>query len=387
MKSKAHPDHLAPNAGSAAARDALDQGRECYQRRAWLDAWRALSVADWHTRLDGADLERLAMSAYLLGRDDEYLDALDRAHGAHLSAGENLPAVRCAFWLGFRLLMRGRDRARHRLALPCAAVAGTPDSTNAPSAAICCCRSWSSSSMPADFETAYATAASAAEIGERCADADLIACARHQQGRIRLQQGQLERGLALLDEVMVAVTAGELSPLVTGLMYCSVIQACQVVYAFGRAREWTAALAQWCDEQPGMVAFTGVCRVHRAEIMQLRGAWQDAIEEAQRARESSQGFDQRATAAALYQEAEVHRLRGEFAAAEDGLPPRERVRRRPAAGAGLAMRGPGTRGRRGGRDRRGAARDHRALEAREAAARCCRDHAGSGRCGRSAPCL
>jgi ATP/maltotriose-dependent transcriptional regulator MalT len=99
-------------------------------------------------------------------------------------------------------------------------------------------------------------------------------------------------------------------------MYCSVIQACQRVYAFGRAGEWTAALAHWCDEQPAMVAFTGTCRVHRAEIMQLRGDWQDAIEEAQRARERSEGFDRRATAAALYQEAEVHRLRGEFAAAE-----------------------------------------------------------------------
>ena len=116
---------------------------------------------------------------------------------------------------------------------------------------------------------------------------------------------------------MVAVTAGELSSLVTGLMYCSVIQACQEVYAFGRAREWTAALAQWCEEQPEMVAFTGVCRVHRAEIMQLRGAWQDAIEEAQRARERSQGVSQQTAAAALYQQAEVHRLRGEFAAAEE----------------------------------------------------------------------
>ena len=168
-----------------------------------------------------------------------------------------------------------------------------------------------------DLEAAYATAAEAAAIGERCGDADLIACTRHDQGRIRIQQGQVEKGLALLDEVMVAVTAGELSSLVTGLMYCSVIQACQEVYAFGRAREWTAALAQWCEEQPEMVAFTGVCRVHRAEIMQLRGAWQQAIEEAQRARERSQGVSQQTAAAALYQQAEVHRLRGEFAAAEE----------------------------------------------------------------------
>jgi ATP/maltotriose-dependent transcriptional regulator MalT len=316
VKSKVHPDRVAPKAGIAAADGVLEKARESYRRRDWHEAWRALSVADRQAPLAGADLELLAMAAYLLGRDDDYLDALDRAHGVHLSAGETLRAARCAFWLGFRLLMRaetGRStgwlsRAQRLLERQ---------------AGDCAERGYvllplvEQQLEAADYEVAYATAASAAEIGERCADADLVACARHQQGRVRLQQGHLERGLALLDEVMVSVTAGELSPLVTGLMYCSVIQACQAVYAFGRAREWTAALAQWCDQQPEMVAFTGVCRVHRAEIMQLRGAWQSAIEETHRARECSRGFDRRATAAALYQEAEVHRLRGEVAAAED----------------------------------------------------------------------
>ncbi|HTE82446.1 MAG TPA: LuxR C-terminal-related transcriptional regulator, partial [Reyranella sp.] len=168
-----------------------------------------------------------------------------------------------------------------------------------------------------DFDAAYAAAAAAAAIGERCSDADLVACARHQQGRTRLQQGQLESGLALLDETMIAVIAGQLSPLVTGLMYCSVIAACQQVYALDRSREWTAALARWCEGQPDMVAFAGVCQVHRAEIMQLRGTWPEAIEEARRACARSQGVDRRATAAALYQQAEVHRLKGEFRAAEE----------------------------------------------------------------------
>ncbi|MGH8543805.1 MAG: helix-turn-helix transcriptional regulator [Gammaproteobacteria bacterium] len=256
------------------------------------------------------------MAAYLIGRDDEYLSALERAHHARLNADESLRAIRCAFWLGFRLFLRreaGRatgwfaraQRLLEREAHECAerGYLLLPVVEQQLAAGHC--------------EAAYETAASAAEIGERCGDADLIACARHQQGRIRLQQGQVERGLALLDEVMVAVTAGELSSLVTGSMYCSVIRACQEVYAFGRACEWTAAMAQWCEEQPDMVSFTGVCRVHRAEIMQLRGAWQDAIEEAQRASERSQPVDQQAAAAAFYQQAEVHRLRGEFAAAEE----------------------------------------------------------------------
>jgi hypothetical protein len=147
-----------------------------------------------------------------------------------------------------------------------------------------------------DYEAAYAAAADAAAIGERCGDADLVACARHQQGRIRLQQGQVEAGLAHLDETMVTVISGELSPLVTGLMYCSVIATCQQVYAFDRTREWTVALTQWCEGQPDMVAFAGVCQVHRAEIMQLLGTWPEAIEEARRACLRSQGVDRRAAA-------------------------------------------------------------------------------------------
>jgi hypothetical protein len=143
----------------------------------------------------------------------------------------------------------------------------------------------------------------AANIGERFDEPDLIACARHLQGRALMQQGHVERGLALLDEAMVAVIAGELSPLMTGLIYCSVIDSCLQVYALARARDWTSALAQWCAEQPQLVSFTGTCLVHRAEVMQLHGAWPDAIEEARRACTGfSRGVEQQAPAAAFYQQ-------------------------------------------------------------------------------------
>jgi len=294
----------------------LDRGRDSYERRAWAEAYQALSLADRKTPLAADDLERLAMAAYLVGLDDEYLRTLERAHDARAKAGQYARAVRSAFWIGFRLLMRGEmgsasgwfaraQRLLERDARECAergylllpVVEQRLDT--------------------GDFDAAYAAAADAAAIGERCGDADLIACARHQQGRTRLQQGLLEIGLALLDETMIAVTAGQLSPLVTGLMYCSVIAVCRQVYALDRSREWTAALTQWCEGQPDMVAFAGVCQVHRAEIMQLRGTWPEAIEEARRACARSQGIDRLATAAALYQQAEVHRLKGEFSAAEE----------------------------------------------------------------------
>ncbi|MGH3815274.1 MAG: response regulator transcription factor [Pseudonocardiaceae bacterium] len=174
--------------------------------------------------------------------------------------------------------------------------------------------------LDGDAEAAYRAAAAIAEIGERCADTDLITFALLAQGRARVKQGRVTEGMALLDEAMVAVVAGELaSPMFTGLVYCSVIDACREVYDLGRAREWTAALTQWCDAHPGLVTFTGQCLVHRSEIMQLRGEWQDSLEEARRACErlSRKATRELATATGHYQQAEALRLLGEFAAAEE----------------------------------------------------------------------
>lgn len=295
--------------------DELKQGRESYRRRAWGDAYQSFSLADQATPLGIEDLELLATSAYLIGQDLEFHGFLDRAHQAHVEAGDRTRAARCAFWLGLSLLFRGEmghasgwlSRARRLiehldcveqgyLLLPVAEQQldeGNDDAANI-------------------------TASSAVEIGDRFGDADLIACARHLQGRARIRQGQVQAGLMLLDEAMLAVVAGELSPIVTGLVYCSVIEACRQVYALSRAREWTSALARWCEQQPGIVAFTGICLVHRAEIMQLHGAWPEAMAEACRACERfSQGVDRKPPAAAFYQQAEMHRLRGEFAAADE----------------------------------------------------------------------
>ena len=165
-------------------------------------------------------------------------------------------------------------------------------------------------------ESAQETATEAVAIGERCHDADLTAAARHLQGRAFIHQGQVAPGLKLLDETMLAVVAGELSPIMTGLMYCSVIEACREVYELRRAREWTFALSRWCEQQSEMVAFTGVCLVHRAEIMQFHGAWPEALAEAGRACERSQQARPQAT------------RRGALPAGRD-LSPAGRIARRP----------------------------------------------------------
>src|SRR5262249_34028068 len=133
-----------------------------------------------------------------------------------------------------------------------------------------------------DVEGALRATAQATATGERFGEADLLGLARSLEGRVRLGVGQVRDGLALLDEAMLAATSGELSALVTGLVYCIAVEGCQQVYALDRAREWTLALGAWCDSQPELGAFTGACRLHRAEVLELNGEWNEAGAEAQR---------------------------------------------------------------------------------------------------------
>ena len=314
-------DNPGPKSSNAArapvAADELARGRELCRQGHWSAACDLLAAVDRSRSLGADDLEALATSAYLAGRDDDYLKALARAHQAHLDAGSGARAIRCAFWLGLRLLFRGETGSAsgwlaraHRLL--------ERERSDCVEQGYLLLPLAQQQLEAGDVGAATAAAADAARIGERFRDRDLMACATHLQGLALIREGSVEPGLALLDEAMIAVTAGELSPLVTGLIYCSVIDGCQQVYALDRAREWTTALAQWCEAQPEMLAFSGVCRVHRAEILQLRGAWPEAIDEAGRARDRcARAGNVAAMAAACYQEGEVHRLRGEFAAAEE----------------------------------------------------------------------
>jgi hypothetical protein len=161
------------------------------------------------------------------------------------------------------------------------------------------------------------TAARAVEIGERFGDVDLAALGRNLQGWALLRQERLDAGLELIDESMLAATSGELSPIVTGLVYCTSISSCHEVYALGRVREWTAVLGSWCDAQPELVTFSGVCLAHRAEVLQLHGDWSGALEQARRVAERfAPGRDPEGSANAAYQTAEIQRLRGELELAE-----------------------------------------------------------------------
>jgi DNA-binding CsgD family transcriptional regulator/tetratricopeptide (TPR) repeat protein len=307
------------NRGNArAAVELVERGRDACADRAWQRAFDALSRADAEDRLAVEDLELLATAAYMLGRDDERLRVLERAHQAHVEAGDGARAARCAVWIGFHFADRAElGPASGWFARAERLVARTED--DCVEAGYLLLPVMLQLSASGELERSHATAVGIAEIAERFGDTDLLALATMGQGRALIAQGSVAAGLARLDEAMVAVTAGEVSPIVTGLVYCSLIVGCREVYELRRAREWTAALTRWCDEQPDMVVYTGECLVHRAEVMQLHGEWSGALEEAERAgsRFEPRLEANRASAAqAHYRRGELHRLRGEAAAAE-----------------------------------------------------------------------
>jgi DNA-binding CsgD family transcriptional regulator len=312
----------------------LARGRQAAGRLAWADAYAALAIADRSSSLAGEDLELLATAAYLLGHVEDCLRALQRAQRFHSERGDLRRAARCAFWLGFHLINQGElaqasgwlARAKRLLAQEHECAEGglllVPVALQ--------------QLVVGDYTAAQATAARAAAVGRRVADGDLVALALNVHGRAMVREGRVSEGLALLDEAMVAVVADELSPPVAGTVYCSVIDACQEVLEWRRAHEWTEALAAWCGRQPDMVTFTGRCLVHRAEILQLHGAWPQAVEEARQAGERlARGADGFAIAAAFYRLAEVSRVLGDFPAAEDAYQQASRRGLEPQPGLAL----------------------------------------------------
>src|SRR5439155_17709075 len=241
--------------------DELERGRAAYESLAWRECYDALSLADERSPLSGADLELLSIAAFMLGGEDEFLQLLERAHQQHFGAGERLRASRCAFWLGMNLALRGEMG-------PATGWLGRAQRLVEREERECVEQGYMllpvsfQHEAQGDYDGAAATAAAAAEIGERFGDADLFALAVHVEGNVLVRDGRVKEGLALMDEARVAVSAGELSPIPTGIVYCGVILTCEEIYELRRAREWTAALTRWCDQQPDLLAFTGRCLVH-----------------------------------------------------------------------------------------------------------------------------
>ena len=307
----------------------LESGRDAVAGQAWGDAYRDLSAADAAERLDVDDLERLALSAHMTGRTDEAARTWERAYHAAIDGGQSARAVRRCLPPHHGPRPAGRVRAGRRLARPRhrgprrggsrrrrarlpAHPRGAPGARERRRRRP---RSGCSSGWPS-WPGASAIVISPPSAGSG-------------RGQSLVTMGEVARGVAFLDEAMLAVTAGEVAPITVGTVYCAAIEAFGEIFDLRRAQEWTAALSAWCDAQPDLVPFRGRCLVYRTEIMEFHGQWRDADREAQRAEAwLSRPPIEPAVGEAHYRRAELHRLRGKHADAEAG------VSRRPASGDG-----------------------------------------------------
>src|SRR5207247_2115441 len=308
-----------------------------FARRAWADAHAELRAADLRAPLGPEDLESLAIASEMLGRDEDCTEAWTQAHNEYLRLGNVPRAARCAIWLGISVMDRGEMApAGGWLARAARMLEETGEE--------CVERGYLlvpaalRTMMAGDPAGAHALFEQAAALAARFEDPDLTVLSGLGRGQTLIFLGETARGMALLDEAMVAATAGPVSPIVVGIAYCAVIDACTGIFDVRRAREWTDALHRWCESQPDLVLFRGQCLVHRAEILRLHGDWSEAEGEAERAHRllSTHG----PVGAPFYQMGALHRLRGDVggAAARSSWPRGIPGRRSPRSA------GPGPRG-------------------------------------------
>jgi DNA-binding CsgD family transcriptional regulator len=279
-------------------------------------ACEAFSRADAASPLEPDDLELLTLSLLMLARDDDAVATLERAHHLYLERDETLRAARSAAWIGIHLASRGAIAPASGWLGRAQRLLETWPAEAAEHGLLLIPRVFQHEAA-GEFEAGAAAAGEAAAIAERFGDRELSAIALHAQGRMLVRGGRLREGLARLDESMVVVTTRDVWPFVVGIVYCGVILACQEAFEVGRAREWTLALTRWAEQQRDLVAFTGRCLVHRAEILQLGGSWTDALSEARLAARRFAETGNPAAGVAHYRQAELLRLQGEFVAAEE----------------------------------------------------------------------
>jgi ATP/maltotriose-dependent transcriptional regulator MalT len=293
----------------------LEQGRTAFARRCWRDAFAALSAADAQSALEPEQLDELAIAAYLIGREAEATTIWTRAHHAFIDAARPQRAARCGFWLSLTALLRAEGALGTGWLARAEQLVDSLDSDCAERGLLLVLRGLTTLHR-GDASSAAKTFERATELARRFADADLLALGLLGRGQAAIELGDAARAVVGFDEAMVAVTAGEVSPIIAGVVYCAVILACHDLFDLRRARQWTAALAQWCARQPELVSFRGKCLVHRSEIMQLEGDWRSAVAEADRACEELSAGPQPGGGIAFYRRAELHRLCGELDAAE-----------------------------------------------------------------------
>lgn len=312
----------------------LDHAREVYRQGDWAGTFDLLLSIDSEFSLQPADLELLATAAYMTGKDTDCIDFWSRAHQEYVYAKDLKKGAECAFWAGLILLnMEEFARANGWITRSRRLLDDYPQQ----------CAEKGFIMVPealqhlqsGDTEKAGELFIQAGEIGKQCNHPDLITFSRMGLGQTRIKEENFSEGTKLLDETMVSVIAGETSPIVTGIVYCFVLGMCRKTCDMHRAREWTAAMSRWCDSQSELIPYRGQCLVRRAEIMQLQGDWEDAMQEIEKAHELAGRSTPPAEGEAWYCQGELYRLQGNFSKAETSYRRANQHGRRPQPGLAL----------------------------------------------------
>ena len=290
--------------------DELIAGREAFRRHEWTAARDRLSAPDLAT-LEPADLHALATSAYLVADMETCVQAWQRSFDVHSESGDQLAAARDALWLTLVLVNSNNEAAgRGWQARAARLLENEPD--DIVERGFLQMHEMYQQIFSGHFEEGLELAVRVAESGRRHRDPDQVAVGLMCQGRIIMYSGRVPEALDLLDETMALVAAGGVSPIIGGVAYCTMVDACQEIDDFRRMTDWTRMLSQWCELQPDLVPYTGQCALHRAQIMRMHGAWPDALEELElaQARYEALGLGA-AVGDVLYERGEVLRLQGE----------------------------------------------------------------------------
>ena len=307
--------------------------RDAFRRRNWAQARDGFHAVRDLGSLAADDYYELAEAAWWLGDIDESLAAYEQAYRGYLQAGRSPRAAMAAMFLAAHATERGDIAvgsgwmARvHRL------LSDQPESLEHGYpiyfeifAAL----------ARGDLDGAAARGRSMQNLGRRFGDPNLVALGVLEEGRALLKQGRMDEGMALLDEAMTAAFSDELHPIWTGGIYCHMMDACHGLVDLRRAGEWIQATAAWCDRLPEAVMYRGICRVHRAQVLQVQGAWDEAEQEATRASNELLGVFAAAVAEGHYEVGEVCRLRGDLSRAEEEYRRAHQLGRDPQPGLAL----------------------------------------------------
>jgi class 3 adenylate cyclase len=299
------------------ATDSLTAGREALARHAWEDAFDLLSRADGEGSLSGADLESLAEAAFFAAHADLEIGIKERAFKAHLAEGSELRAAYLALSLARDYWYAGKSsiasawgRRGERL------LEDKPESYAHGYLAL---GKSGLASATGNVDEALELAEQAVQIANRSSNADLQAFALTNLGTLKIATGATADGMTLMEEASISAVNGDLSPFATGATCCRMIAACRDLTDYRRASEWTEATERYCERE-SVAAFPGVCRIHRAEVVAVGGAWERAEQELVRATDELAGYNAIPPLAdGLYALGDIRRLKGDFEGAEAAL--------------------------------------------------------------------